>query len=149
LQNALPELYTRYLLDQNPAIFGRVLQFAADHHNLPMVFHCTAGKDRTGLAAALLLLALGVPEETVIADYTLSNRAYPSLLKYAAQAARPLRFFGIRAEDLTPLLVADAQSLRLALDHLKTKYGSVEAYLRHQVSVDAAVIEKLKANLLE
>ncbi len=40
--------------------------------------HCTAGKDRTGLAVALLLLALGVPEETVIADYTLSNQAYSS-----------------------------------------------------------------------
>lgn len=149
LQSALTELYIRYLLELNAPIFGKVLKLAADPQNHPMIFHCTAGKDRTGLSAALLLLVLGVPEETVIADYTLSNRIYPHLLKYAEKASKSLRFLGIRGQDLAPLLVADARHLRAALDHLKNKYGSIEGYLREKAGVDDETIACLRENLLE
>ena len=59
-------------IDDFPDIWGTVLNRLADPENRPLVFHCTAGKDRAGACAALTLLALGVPEETVIYDHGLS-----------------------------------------------------------------------------
>ncbi|MGD8725478.1 MAG: tyrosine-protein phosphatase, partial [Desulfobacterales bacterium] len=63
----------RLNLDQFATAWGEVFRRLADPKSLPLLFHCTGGKDRAGTFAALLLLALGVPEETVIYDYGLSN----------------------------------------------------------------------------
>src|SRR6185436_18564468 len=54
-------------------VFARFLRDLSDPTNLPTLFHCTAGKDRTGYAAALVLLALDVPRETAMRDYLLTN----------------------------------------------------------------------------
>ena len=68
-----------YLVEMNKGFvegneaFVRFLQLVQDPENLPLVNHCTAGKDRTGFGSALLLLLLGVPEKTVMQDYLLSN----------------------------------------------------------------------------
>ncbi len=148
LQTALPESYVMFLRD-SPRVFGAVILHAADANALPLLFHCTAGKDRTGLTAALILLALGVPEDVVIADYTLSNHAYPYYSRYVTKMTRRLMLFGLRLRDLRPLLVADAATLRHALDWLKSDYGSVEAYLRDCAGVDDAALARLRATLLE
>ena len=52
---------------------ARLFTLLSEPRNRPLLFHCTGGKDRTGAAAALILLALGVPTETVVADYGLSD----------------------------------------------------------------------------
>jgi protein-tyrosine phosphatase len=56
------------LLDGHPRTFGAVVARASEPASLPMVVHCTAGKDRTGIAAALILAALGVDEEAILDD---------------------------------------------------------------------------------
>ena len=66
-------------LAQNAIHFGAILARFAEPDNLPAVFHCTAGKDRAGLTAALLLGLLGVPDKTIIEEYTLSNLAFDKL----------------------------------------------------------------------
>ena len=75
---AVPDLETLYLrvLDIAGPEFVAVLDALAEPEALPALVHCTAGKDRTGLVAALLLLVLGVDEETVAADYALTESAY-------------------------------------------------------------------------
>lgn len=143
----LLEIYRR-IIDEHPAVFGGVIRRLADENNLPALIHCTAGKDRAGLAAAILLLALDVPEETVIADYTLSNRYYDHFYRYAQQAVRRLAILGISADDMQPMLTADPKTLKAALDHLIIKYGSVRDYLRDWAGVDDAAFERVKANLL-
>jgi protein-tyrosine phosphatase len=148
LPGVLLDIYTRILLDYNANVFGDFLKRIADETNLPAVVHCTAGKDRTGVAAALLLLALGVPEETVIADYTLSNRYYSVFYKVGERAIKPLRLIGVRADDLYPLLVANPATLKSALAHVYEKYGSVDNYLREAAGLDDDIISRLKANLL-
>jgi protein-tyrosine phosphatase len=149
LYTILMEGYTRVIIDKNAGVIGRTLRSLSDEDALPAVIHCTAGKDRTGVAIALLLLALGVPEDTVLADYTLSNHHYHHFLSIADAAVKPLGLLGIRGADLQPLLIADAKNLRATLEYVRQQYGSVERYLRDAASVDDATLQRLRATLLE
>jgi protein-tyrosine phosphatase len=146
IQELLQNAYA-IMLDQNGAIFAKVIRLAADPANLPLVVHCTAGKDRTGLATALLLLALGVPEETVVADYTLSNRAFDVLAGRMRPEMERLYALGFGETQLRPFLLAEARTLTGALAYLRRRYGSFEGYLR-RTGIDDEVIERLKATLL-
>ena len=60
-------------VERYPDVWAALFNLLADRRHRPLLFHCTGGKDRTGAAAALILLALGVPSETVVADYGLSD----------------------------------------------------------------------------
>jgi protein-tyrosine phosphatase len=146
IQELLQNAYA-IMLDQNGAIFAEVIRLAADPANLPLVVHCTAGKDRTGLAAALLLLALGVPEETVVADYTLSNRAFDVLAGRMRPEMERLYALGFGETQLRPFLLAEARTLRGALAYLRRRYGSVEGYLQRS-ELDEATIVRLRETLL-
>jgi protein-tyrosine phosphatase len=92
----------------------------------PVVFHCTAGKDRTGVAAALVLLALGVPRETVMADFLLTNEVYkPPWTPRADIDPQALQaLWGVRAEYL-----------ETALEALEREPGGAEAYLRERIGL--------------
>jgi protein-tyrosine phosphatase len=149
LEHAMEKAYTKVMIDRNADVFGAVLRHLADADNLPAVFHCTAGKDRTGVTAALVLAALGVPDDVIIADYTLSNHYYDSVYAFTQRAIRPVAFLGVRVEDLQPLLIADAEKMRFTLEYVREHYGSVADYLRSTAGVDDAMIDRLKANLLE
>ncbi len=146
IQELLQDAYT-VMLDQNGPIFAGIIRAAADPANLPLVIHCTAGKDRTGLAVALLLLALGVPEETVIADYTLSNRAFDVLAGRMRPEMEPLYRLGFSEAQLRPFLLAEARTLTGALAHLRRRYGAVEPYLL-QAGLDVTTLERVRATLL-
>lgn len=145
----MPDMYTRIILDGNAQLYGDLLTRLADPANLPTVIHCTAGKDRTGIAAALLLSLLGVPDDVIAADYSLSNLYYANFYAYGAQYAKKLRWLGIRTEDFQPFLVADPQNIRIALTHIHDRYGSVENYLRTMAGVSDETMSSIKANLLE
>jgi len=145
----MPKMYVDTILERNAALYGRVLRHLADPSNLPAIIHCTAGKDRTGVAAALLLLLLGVPEETIVADYSQSNVYHAHFMQYGARAVQSLRRFGIRAEHLQPLLVADPRSIRAALAHIQARYGGIEGYLTRAAGLDSATLVALRAALLE
>lgn len=149
LPDVMREVYTRIIIDGNGPLVGNIMRRLAHPENLPAIIHCTAGKDRAGVTAALVMLALGVPEETVIADYTLSNRYYENFRDIADRALKPLARFGVKGDDLYPLITANPAVLRHALDYMRAKYGSVEAYLRDAAGVDDALIASLRANLLE
>lgn len=139
------KLYQSYLDDFGP-VWGKVLRLAASHHNLPLVFHCTGGKDRTGICAALLLKALGVPEERIISDHDLSNvynaeRLQPIYAKFAAM--------GIVPDRMTPYLQAPVEPIVAMLDHLKKTYGTIEDYLLTKAKLDRTTLMALQAGLLQ
>lgn len=144
----LPEMYTDVMIDDNAAVFGQVVGMAADAEQLPLIIHCTAGKDRTGVSIALLLGVLGVPDETIIADYTLSNHVYPQLHAYAQMALNKAGWMRVRAEDIQPVLTAEARTMRHTLDHIRRRYGSIEAYLIDRAGLDAEVLASIRRNLL-
>jgi protein-tyrosine phosphatase len=123
---------------------------------LPLLYHCTAGKDRTGVFSAFVLLTLGVPEKTALADYELTN-------KYLRDAMSPLASHKLLASstprnsplaNLTPdqqhvLMAADPDYLKATLRQIEAKYGSFANYRRTELGVSDTDVEILRARLLE
>jgi len=139
------ELYRRYLDDFGP-VWGKVLGLAASPYNLPLVFHCTGGKDRTGICAALLLKALGVQDESILSDHDLSNKYNAERLQsiYAKFAA-----LGIGPEKAAPYLQAQIEPLVAMFDHLKKTYGTIEDYLIMKAKLDRTTLMALQTGLLQ
>ncbi|MBU6371185.1 MAG: tyrosine-protein phosphatase [Alphaproteobacteria bacterium] len=135
-------------------------QYAEIFHRLAgrdeaLLFHCTAGKDRTGLAAALVLIVLGVPRETVRADYELTDRAVDFMAQFKAQpnpAPETDSYAFLRRlppEMVMPLMRADPAYLDAALAQIEQQYGSVTAYVKKRLGVTDAEIAAMRARLLE
>lgn len=141
--------YTSAMIDGHAHVIGETLRRMADEANLPMVVHCTAGKDRTGVVIALLLALLGVPDETILVDYSQSNRFYAAFRRYGENAMQRFRVLGLTADDIFPLLVADTAILSATMAYVRDHYGSVEAYLRDKAGVDQATQARLKDLLVE
>ena len=93
--------------------------------NAPLVFHCTAGKDRTGFAAALILLALGVSQEDVMRDYLLTNERLKPKTEWR----------GLSPEVASVLYRVQPEFLDAAFDVVRSDFGSVEGYLREGLMV--------------
>lgn len=106
------------------ALFGHLLASDA-----PLVFHCTAGKDRTGFAAALILLALGVPRDVVMQDYLLTNTYFK--MPSAGHGFAP-------QEVLEVLWRVQEDFLNAAFLAVDSDFGGVESYLSNQMGLGAA-----------
>jgi protein-tyrosine phosphatase len=141
--------YISNMIDQNAPVFGAIYRQMTDPANLPVILHCTAGKDRAGMVSALLLAALGVPEATIIADYSLSNRFFDHFKEAAGVQADKLRRLGVRIDALHPMLLAAPNTMRTALDYVRTRYGGAIRYLTDQAGMTEAEIEALRTHLLE
>src|SRR5206468_88765 len=134
------------MAETDAATFGRLITGLARPDNAPALIHCSAGKDRTGVAAALLLSALGVEETTILDDYELSaihftDRRLPRLLSRLPADIDPQRYravFGAPRSAMAALLTA-----------LCEQHGSVETYLMAQAGVDAAVLAALRTRFVQ
>ncbi|MCB9434734.1 MAG: tyrosine-protein phosphatase [Ardenticatenaceae bacterium] len=140
--------YTRLILEQNAPRLSMFLHQAAEANGLPLLVHCTAGKDRTGVLVAILLLLLGVDEATVLADYSLSNYFYHDFRRLLAEDIEQLLRFGYDPVQLEPFYVADPAILRRALAYIRRKYGSIARFVMDVAGVPPAVLAQLRANLL-
>ena len=136
------------LIDKKAKQYGNFLKFLTDKKNIPAVFHCTAGKDRAGIATALFLIALGVPEETIVADYTISNNYYDLILNQAQEEFDKhkviMKILNMKADNLAPFYLADPKIIKTTLTYIKKKYGSYEKYLIDAAGLDSQDINKLK-----
>lgn len=148
LQEVLEEAYTHVMIAQNPDVVGAIFRQAADPANLPMVAHCTAGKDRTGVITALLLVMLGVPDEIVVADYTLSNAYYDVFAGKLRRDMQQLFSIGFNEEQLRPFLLAEARTMEGALAYVRGRYGSAREYVHRMAGVPDSTLDQLRANLL-
>ena len=117
--------------------------------NLPLLFHCTAGKDRAGFGAALALLAVGVPRETVMQDYLLSNAFSAAHTERTLRVLRVVSFFRTDPDEVRPLFEARREYLESAFRAIDEDYGGTDAYLRRGLGVDDALLSRLRENLLE
>jgi protein-tyrosine phosphatase len=148
-RDAFAALYPSMLEQQRPqetALFADLLE--GDGSTL---YHCTAGKDRTGLATALILSALGVPRETILYDYELSNRYYNAGVGSpdgSASAVNPA-LAQLPPEVISVFMGVEARYLREVFAHIDSRYGSVEAYLDRELGVDAADIQRLRSRYTE
>ncbi|MFI6682984.1 tyrosine-protein phosphatase [Streptomyces sp. NPDC050485] len=108
----------------------------------PVVFHCTSGKDRTGLIAAFVLTLLDVDRRDVLADFALTELATERL---AAdwRAANPDRVMKWPSYGRAPAVI-----MELVLDGLEARYGSVRGYLKDRVEIRDETVEQLRSRLL-
>ncbi|MBI5256749.1 MAG: tyrosine-protein phosphatase [Burkholderiales bacterium] len=106
----------------------------------PTVFHCTAGKDRTGFAAALILLALGVPRPLVLQDYLLTNELYKH---------PPVQRSETSPEVLAVLWTVREEFLAAALNAVDADHGGIEQYLARKLGLGSAAVAALSERYLQ
>ena len=120
---------------------GEALRLIADPAAAPLVFHCIAGKDRTGMISALTLSLLGVDDETIADDYTLSEAAEESAWAYWTRikpgAVRPRH-----------IVVSPREAMLAFLTELRERHGSIEAYAA-STGVTDAHLASMRAHLLD
>ena len=114
----------------------------------PILFHCKAGKDRTGFAAALLLRILGVPQQTVLQDYLLTQRYMQRALTWLFVFVRFTR--GKKAMQLVQQLTGVKEEfLKAAFDTIDVQYGSFDAYVHDGLGLSDNDVETLRSRLTE
>lgn len=132
------------MVENNADKYAEMFDILVDENNYPVLITSFLGKDRTGIAAALLLYALGVPEYTVEEDYLASNKYidpkktinYPGTLPESVQ------------ESMTALFSANSAYLNYALDYIKETYGSIDNYLEKKVRVSKGKVILLRKLML-
>lgn len=130
--------YRNYVRHNTPRFRTLFSHLIEDH--APLVIHCTAGKDRTGFASALILHALGVADDVILEDYLLTNTYYLRDTTNAAQLPEAVRA-GLQTVDETFLMAA--------FDAVRADYGSLAAYIENNIGVGAkerATLEQLYLN---
>jgi protein-tyrosine phosphatase len=130
--------YRDYVRNNTPrfrALFAHLLEDSA-----PLVIHCTAGKDRTGFACALILHALGVPDDLIAQDYLLTNRFY----RRDPSASSDL------PDDVSKVLGSvEASFLAAAFDAIGADYGDLEGYFSDGLGLGVRERASLEARYLE
>jgi protein-tyrosine phosphatase len=134
----MKELY-RDLINDQAARFAELFEHLLQADS-PTVFHCTAGKDRTGVAACLILLALGVPRALVVQDYLLTNELYRRPVPLQADTA---------ADALAVLWRVQEGFLDAALDAVDVDHGGVERYLHRRIGLSRSALNALAARYLQ
>lgn len=115
---------------------------------VPLLFNCAAGKDRTGVAAALVLTALGVPRATVVEDYLLTEQVLRAQM--TDKISRPGGHLARQAPEVIAAIgAADSAYIESALDGLAERHGSVLGYLEEVLEISAADVELIRDRLLE
>ncbi|MGW5671743.1 tyrosine-protein phosphatase [Micromonospora sp. NPDC003776] len=142
------ESLARWLADRYAALaqtgtagLAEAVGLIADSVNAPLVVHCVAGKDRTGVVCALTLAVLGVADDDIAADYALSTEASERFSAWVAATLPEVE------QPPRPYLASPAEAMSLFLTELREGYGSVDGYLRHAGVTDAQ-LDGLRAHLL-
>lgn len=127
--------------------FRAFFKILLDESNYPILFHCTAGKDRTGFATYLLLSLLGVDEKAILEDYLLTN-VY--LEDFAEKISRRIsQNLGVDQALIKSVFQAKASFLKGALDAIETNYGSVDNFLEKEIGIGTKEKQKLTDILIE
>ena len=135
--------------DEHRAYWGQWLRDLAGDTATPHLFHCTSGKDRTGFGASIFLLTMGVPEETVKADFLLSN-AVLSDYNDARIIEIDDRIPGNIDEELFRKILGVSEStIDLSFAEMKTQFGSIDGFIRDGLGVDDVTRAKLQTKFLE
>jgi len=140
----LAERYREMLDDGAPAL-AEALTILADAVAYPAVFHCAAGKDRTGVLAAVILGLLGVDDDTVADDYGLSHLAMDTLVDWV-RTNFPENLDAM-TDQPAAFLAAPPRAMHELLGWVQAEHGSMEGYAS-SIGVGADVVSGLRANLL-
>ena len=125
----------REMLDGAADKVAEILGILSDERAYPVLFHCSAGKDRTGIVSAILLGLLDVPDETIIADYALSEASMRQLVDYYQSSYPDARE---QLERLAPAMIAaHPETMRRFIQGLRDDFGTFDAYAERIGAGDA------------
>ncbi|MXY87885.1 MAG: tyrosine-protein phosphatase [Dehalococcoidia bacterium] len=138
------DAYVR-MTERNPAAFRDLFEAMANAASTPLVFHCSGGRDRTGVGAALLFSSLGVDDETIARDYALTGDL---LQPHVDRFRRQMEAVGMTHESWARLLETSADAMRRFLAWLREEHGGAESYLR-ATGVPGPVFDAARRHLLQ
>ena len=144
-ERLLRDLYLG-MLEHSARLLGQLLTGLARSDHRPAVFHCHAGKDRTGLVAALLLLVAGVDRDDILDDYELTRRYRTP--DHQQDSLSNLLEAGMSPEAAAGVLAAPRWAMEAAIDAVEAQYGGIEAYLTGPSQVDPSSVAELKRALV-
>jgi protein-tyrosine phosphatase len=145
-EDFLEQLYV-HIFERSAANFGQLLTGLAQPDLLPAVFHCAAGKDRTGLVSAALLSILGVELDEILDDYELTSR-YRTTEHVHASMDRLSRQVTLPPEVIAGMLRAPRPAMLSAVERIQERYGDFDHYLTGPAGAAAEVPERLRDLLL-
>ena len=126
--------------------YRRLFTDIAELEHRPALFHCTGGKDRTGWAAASLLMLLGVSDELVMKEYLLTN---DELLPAEQPAIDRFAAMGGNLDLIRPCVGVSPEYLDAALDEMRKDYGTIQEYFSEGLKVDAGAQDALRSALIQ
>jgi len=136
----------REMLDVGAEAIAAAIAVLSDPDSYPAAFHCAAGKDRTGVLAALVLGVVGVPDDTIAVDYGLSRAGMASMVEWV-RTNRP-EVLDAMVDQPGVLLEAPPLAMHALLAQLRDEFGSVSGYL-DTIGVATDLVRSLEQNLLE
>jgi len=142
------EAYRAYALDFRSQ-WSSLLKGLAEPGTLPALIHCTYGKDRTGVAVAIILRSLGVPREKVMEGYLLSNEFWESKTELYSCLANCASCFRTPRSEVRALMEVRPEYLQGAFEAIDEHYGSFDNYLDQGLGIDKERLERLKTALLQ
>jgi protein-tyrosine phosphatase len=146
VRQVMQTAYRQLPFEQAPAyreLFKRLHQ-----GELPMIFNCTAGKDRTGIAAALILSALGVDREQIIEDYGLTNQLLDPL-RHAGKPNKQSLLSRLSPEVLQSIMGTHPDYLRSAFVAIEERHGELEHYLSEVLGIGPNELAGIRRELLD
>ncbi len=149
---AIADYYTKLIIDLGAQkAFSEMLKYLSQASSFPMVMHCTSGKDRTGIALAIVLLALGLPEQTVIDDYMLSGRYREIAHRQIIEVMRSKSILDTeyKCKVFKSILATVPEYMEEAFGVIKKQFGSMDAYLETGLGLTEQSREALRQLLLE
>ncbi|KAF8550375.1 hypothetical protein OG21DRAFT_1514081 [Imleria badia] len=144
---AFMKLYSQ-ILDHGGRAFGTILRHVRDRPNASFLFHCTAGKDRTGIIAAILLKFAGVEDHFICQDYSLTRIGREPDREKVLRRLSKEPLFAANSELALRMLTSRYETMNATLGLLRDKYGGVEAYAKNFCGLTDDDISIIRSNLV-
>ena len=141
LPKSMGELYIS-IMEMSKSTIAGILRAMANAGNSCVLFHCAAGKDRTGVTSMLLLKQAGVPNDTIVADYAVTEVYMEKVLRAQIEAEEEK---GLQIPD--DMILSKAPNMVMAIKHLENTYGTVDNYML-SIGMTPQEIQNLKTRLV-
>ena len=129
--------------------YKKFFRHVIENNAEPIVFHCTAGKDRAGFASAMILTVLGVPREKVIEDYLLTNTYVKDHVDSEMLEIELKTFFRADTDNLRKINLVEERYIQAAFDTIDSEWGGMDNYISGALGLSEEDILKLKDFYLE
>jgi protein-tyrosine phosphatase len=141
------EIYLE-ILDASAPVFRQVMEILATPGRAPVLIHCQAGKDRTGIIIALILLTMGVERKLIINDYMMSNEALLPFFRKLFFIRKIISFGFFPYRNMLYAVQVRQRNIESVLDRIEHHYGGIEGYLRY-AGFDMSGIEEVRHALIK